>query len=873
MIPKIFNKSTEHKPVPVDAFLSDEFCIYDGHHRLILSKGSVVDFNFQGFEVLVGQDKRSVLVCFSGAVSNRGGKKAPFFSGKTVACKLDFPLISISDPSLSLEDDLSLGWYAGSKKSPLLIQEIRDFLVDLHAYLDVEFVIFGGSGGGFASLAVSTILTVPSKVLVWNPQTDISKYDRHHVDKYISSCFGESFSNLKDSAEFSARVKSFLSDAGVFNKLSKPPDKADIVYLQNDSDWHLKSHMVPFLRMVKECLGANFTSPSSLASLDNRINFFIGDWGNGHAPPPSQVIEYCLASFLSGLSGFEVVENLNKDDFSYICSKKALLQSSSLDSSAQFLASYHAGKLDVLVWPKNGSDVLEYAFWVLNDSGERVFSFPFSPQSDFLFDAFDYKDISSLDLVVLARDYIGSVARKRISFSDIVRDSSIIKEVDFSTTEGINKNSLRIVDAVGGSKEKDEEECGAELYKNLVFKFNKAQEEDYISFYSSQAIYRGNIVDFSLFGLTSKSVCRSSVYLSGANFLRFDELGECYYVVQVRRFFDGIYIPRLNIFFGRNLPSITNKVELLRRRLNAEPDFGYNQETRNEFNGFIFGQALPYHFFYDSLPAVHSVYKRIHDLKGAHFFFEPGSSYLNIEDFYDVVSSPLLCKEVVGFYIYLLRNESHGKKTMHNEVDVYLKKAIRGKKIKKEWSLGVNVAAPRPVIWLGVMHGKRTWLEQVEALSKLIVLVLSKSPSALFIFDGITTPSGSFWVESEGHENIIDKIVKNVFSEIGDFDYINLNGFWAENKVFYAGLVDFFVSDGATASIYNSRFYDNLGVVYSPLGASLFGHIHGPSTKRLPSDFIVNQTEARSWDQCDISIDPDDFVDFVVSEMLLGNVL
>ena len=54
-------------------------------------------------------NSKNFLFGLNGAIDSREKKMAPFFSGIGIADVVDLPLLAISDPSLSLSRDLSLG--------------------------------------------------------------------------------------------------------------------------------------------------------------------------------------------------------------------------------------------------------------------------------------------------------------------------------------------------------------------------------------------------------------------------------------------------------------------------------------------------------------------------------------------------------------------------------------------------------------------------------------------------------------------------------------------------------------------------------------------------------------------------------------------
>lgn len=84
----------------------------DGFHVIANAHGGPLEFFMAGepFQQSTGP----VMSVFSGAVQMRGERTPPFASGRNLAPGLNVPLIAISDPSLSLDKILGIGWYAGS---------------------------------------------------------------------------------------------------------------------------------------------------------------------------------------------------------------------------------------------------------------------------------------------------------------------------------------------------------------------------------------------------------------------------------------------------------------------------------------------------------------------------------------------------------------------------------------------------------------------------------------------------------------------------------------------------------------------------------------------------------------------------------------
>lgn len=202
-----------------------------------------------------------LLVFLHGAKTRK--VELPWFVGTGMASGVAASRLSFSDPSLELDADLTVGWFAGHDQftgAPYLIAHIIE-IVSSKCAAD-RVVLVGGSAGGFAAMSIGALL--PSSVAVaWNPQTRIEKYYRRFVDEYKETAW-------KGSA---------LEDTGARHDLveiySKPTGNV-VLYLQCANDvFHVEQHLNPFRKAV---------SPS------NKIFYYIEPWAEGHTPPPKSEI-------------------------------------------------------------------------------------------------------------------------------------------------------------------------------------------------------------------------------------------------------------------------------------------------------------------------------------------------------------------------------------------------------------------------------------------------------------------------------------------------------------------------------------------------------------------------------------------------------
>lgn len=265
--------------------------------------GRYVDMLLSGMEKM--EESNTVFVCFGGAVTSRTGTSAPFFSGVSIAKKLNAPMISVSDPTLSLSHQLGLGWYVGHEgfiDLPSYIARLLDSFVERTG---ARLIIFGGSGGGFASLLILSLLQTNNvSAFVWNPQTSIARYSLPSVRRFLEVAFPTNLS--------SSNIDKDLGATGVIFDLSSCVPllsrEKQIVYLQNSSDWHAQMHAEPFLSKF----GASEKASKEVFLFNNYLAYWEGNWGEGHIPPSQEIIISGLGLLLSGKSPLDTVLELEK---------------------------------------------------------------------------------------------------------------------------------------------------------------------------------------------------------------------------------------------------------------------------------------------------------------------------------------------------------------------------------------------------------------------------------------------------------------------------------------------------------------------------------------------------------------------------------
>ncbi|BAJ00593.1 DUF6270 domain-containing protein [Shewanella violacea] len=309
------HKSTSSEPVSIksiDDILNGR--AVEGMNKVVFNDGNEVAIFLKNSHLIgASQDtneKGRLAISFSGAVSNTSGKKGPFFSGLSISSELGIPLVAISDPTLNLCDDLPLAWYAGNEKFPNCLRSISVLVDSIAEAYNVDLVIFGGSGGGFASLAVAKNIRSKASIFVWNPQTTITKYVYTFVEQYMRvgfpSFFGEGDSGLDKINEILDTLKIDYKLKGLDYK-----ENISIIYFQNQSDWHTNVHAVPFLRELTPLRSSDCT----FVSREARNVAYFGDWGDGLAAPDTQVIKQVLLDLFSGSPPIDIERKLRLGDY------------------------------------------------------------------------------------------------------------------------------------------------------------------------------------------------------------------------------------------------------------------------------------------------------------------------------------------------------------------------------------------------------------------------------------------------------------------------------------------------------------------------------------------------------------------------------
>lgn len=218
--------------------------------------------------------ERKTLVLFHAALA-RPTIDLPVFTGASISRTLSVNRVFVADPSLYIDDNLTLAWYAGSSKQWDLQHALSKILRALIPESN-SVVTFGASGGGFAALYYASQFADALAIPI-NPQINLKHYSPRPVKKWLELGWGlePNISNLD--------TISAVTDSG---KAFREGSPANVWYVQNTGD---KNHMDNHFRPFMDSLPAG-----------HRVSPLLLDVGPGHVPPKKETLVEILGSAAEG---------------------------------------------------------------------------------------------------------------------------------------------------------------------------------------------------------------------------------------------------------------------------------------------------------------------------------------------------------------------------------------------------------------------------------------------------------------------------------------------------------------------------------------------------------------------------------------------
>lgn len=238
-----------------------------------LTNGRSINFRLTG-----SRSPEKLIISFHGA-TNRNKRPLPRFQDAPYAGE-SAAYLSISDPTLEVNNFLRIGWYAGAENFPLRTI-LSDLLTNTISRLKPKkTILFGSSAGGYAALWYAKILHGLTSFAI-NPQTNILRYNKSNVDDYVRACW-PSLKNPDD-------LQSVL-DCDIGNIYRDNAPKTSTVILSSSGDRrHFENHIAPFIGGMH---------PDALKSTILMCDYF-GVMGHENSIPNSIILRWFKAVLLA----------------------------------------------------------------------------------------------------------------------------------------------------------------------------------------------------------------------------------------------------------------------------------------------------------------------------------------------------------------------------------------------------------------------------------------------------------------------------------------------------------------------------------------------------------------------------------------------
>lgn len=212
------------------------------------------------------------------------------FTWGNVGKLLDCTRLHIADPTLNISEVATLGWYSANKKGNFQ-DKIGKLILLFKEILDIEEIVFlGSSGGGFPAAHYSQVFP-GSLALLLAPVFNVSR----SIQKKAKQQFAVELNGV-DTFEEALKCHPEVSfDVGATVRKNGSRLLSPIHILQSRGDMGFWQHQTqPFL----EQLGTLCHLPPKSLSQDG-FSMLLGEWSDGHAPPPIDVINAACRNLAS----------------------------------------------------------------------------------------------------------------------------------------------------------------------------------------------------------------------------------------------------------------------------------------------------------------------------------------------------------------------------------------------------------------------------------------------------------------------------------------------------------------------------------------------------------------------------------------------
>ncbi|KQT99843.1 DUF6270 domain-containing protein [Sanguibacter sp. Leaf3] len=191
----------------------------------------------------------------------------------------------ISDPTLSIDEQLKNAWYVGTEGedlTPRLAQIVDAVQAQVGAR---HVVLIGSSAGGFAAARIASARSEPSVALAFSTQRSLAHGPRAHVEGFLSTVFpGENYE----------AVHARLGDRVSLEETLAQATAARFVWVQNTGDVeHMRDHFAPY------ALAQGLAPETGGTSHGRRVHLTPMYYGPGHPVPPLDLMHASIDAAVS----------------------------------------------------------------------------------------------------------------------------------------------------------------------------------------------------------------------------------------------------------------------------------------------------------------------------------------------------------------------------------------------------------------------------------------------------------------------------------------------------------------------------------------------------------------------------------------------
>lgn len=264
---KFSGKVDEKSLGDIPAFNIESLSDFDGAEGRFTIPLDGLDYSF--LFAPAREEKNEYLFVLLSGHADRQKLTPPVFQRWKWAKRFPGPCLYLADPTLSLSDQIGLGWYVGTQEMNIvpILADIVKAVAEKLGVPNKRIVFYGSSGGGFAAIKIFQLIE-QSVAIAINPQTNILAY---HADEIVNE-FVRVYAQGK-----------IISDENRLNILSDVDALRErkIIYAQNKQDGHhFREHYSPFAHAMGWKKSNSFSVGRAQAYL------FSLEGGHNRAEPP-----------------------------------------------------------------------------------------------------------------------------------------------------------------------------------------------------------------------------------------------------------------------------------------------------------------------------------------------------------------------------------------------------------------------------------------------------------------------------------------------------------------------------------------------------------------------------------------------------------